>query len=347
MIRIDEIYNNVFLPCAQAKTGVGLHWFDPFGSVDIQHMVNLPPVEVIADRRILFWDQEPVYEQTFAKFMRVFQKEYYGPLTLITSESCSDAVAWAQHTYGLDHCYYFFHGWAALDWYRGYNHSFLWQAWTDRKLEHRFFCPNNIVSGERNHRARLVSGMDQRDMVCKNLVSFPERCPFSGDTAQDICNRLGIPVIQNLPLVIDQGADHANNSHRIDFYNQACKCFCHIVTETLYYGRRWHLTEKTFKPIVLEQPFVLVAPQGSLEYLHSYGFKTFHSIWPETYDCVPDAERIDAVLDLLDYINSWSQSKIQDAQQAIRSVVKHNRDWFYGGFQDMLWTEICNMIDQW
>jgi hypothetical protein len=37
-----------------------------------------------------------------------------------------------------------------------------------------------------------------------------------------------------------------------------------------------HLTEKTFKAIALEMPFVLVAPAGSFEpTCVSYGFKTF------------------------------------------------------------------------
>jgi hypothetical protein len=33
------------------------------------------------------------------------------------------------------------------------------------------------------------------------------------------------------------------------------------------FGKRLHITEKTFKAIALEMPFVLVAPVGSLEYM--------------------------------------------------------------------------------
>lgn len=310
-------------------------------------MVNLPPVNSFADRRILFWDQEPVYQDSFSKFMDDFKQQYYGPITLVTSEQHSKATQWAQDTYGVDHCYYFFHGWAALDWYRGYDHCLLWAPWHQRRLEHKIFCANNIVSGVRSHRAQLVSGMNQRNLLQGNLVSFPAQCPYSGDSAGDICSKLGLAMIDNLPLEIDSSVNHAANSHRIDFHVQATKCFCHVVTETLYQGQRWHLTEKTFKPIVLQQPFVLVAPRGSLCYLRSYGFKTFHGIWDETYDCCDDDQRITAVLSLLEEINSWSDQQLQHAQREIMQVVQHNHAWFYGGFQALLWTELLHMMETW
>ena len=335
------------MPRVQNRKGVGLHWFDPFGSVDIQDMINLPPIDSKADQRIIFWDQEPVYHDTLARFMNQFQQQYHGRTTLITSEQHSANIDWAQSTYGLGHCYYFFHGWAALDWYRGYNHSFLWAPWMQRQFEHKIFCPNNIISGQRHHRVLLVSGMDQLNLLANNLVSFPSQCPFGQIMAEQICNDLGVPLIKNLPLLIDHPANHANNSHRIDFHAHAVKCFCHVVTETLFYGKRWYLTEKTFKPIVLQQPFVLLAPQGSLAYLRNYGFQTFHNIWDEQYDMCEDVDRIDSVLSLLAQINAWTAGQIRDAQHEISRVVQHNHDWFYGGFQDILWQELCDMIEQW
>lgn len=347
MIRIDEIYNNVFLPRAQETLGVGLHWFDPFGSVDIGHMVNLPPIDGDAVKRIVFWDQEPLHRYRLADFMEAFRPTYSGPCVLVTSERDSEDVAWAKDTYGVQEAYYFFHGWAALDWYRGYNHSFLWPDWIDRDISRRIFCANNIISGERQHRALLVSGMSTRGLIPGNWVSFPERCPFSGESASSVCQSLGLPTPQGLPLVIDRSADHAHDSHRIDFGRYASQAFCHVVTETVYQGKKQHLTEKTFKPIVLEQPFVLVAPRHSLRYIRSYGFQTFAGIWNESYDDLADGDRVTAVLDLLEEINSWDTATIRRKQRQIQDVVRHNRDWFYGGFQDVLWRELCDMVDRW
>ena len=107
------------------------------------------------------------------------------------------------------------------------------------------------------------------------------------------------------------------------------------------------LTDKEIDFIKLQQPFVLVAPKLSLVYLRSYGFKTFDSIWDEAYDLCDDDDRINAVLELLCQINSWTPRQIRDAQDGIAHVVRHNHDWFYGGFQDLLWKELCDMVDQW
>jgi hypothetical protein len=347
MIRIDEIYSNVFLPRVQGKRTVGLHWFDPFGSVDIRDMVNLPPIDGRAETRIVFWDQEPLQRNIFMAFMDQFAPVYEGPLLLVTSEQASDEVAWARDTYGLDSTYYFFHGWAALDWYRGYNHSFLWPDWNTRTIQRRLFCPNNIIGGTRQHRLRLVSGMAEKQLLEGNYISCPDRCPFSLESAADICDNLGIDRIQGLPFMIDQSTNHAKDSHRIDFGQHAIECFCHVVTETVYEGNKLHLTEKTFKPIVLQQPFVLVAPRGSLAYMRSYGFKTFDHIWDESYDTLDDNHRLAAILELLQQINSWSSQTMEQNQSKISEVVLFNYAWFYGGFQDMLWRELCDMVQHW
>jgi len=348
MIRIDEIYSNVFLPTVQHRPRIGLHWFDPFGSVDIKHICNVPPVDGTADLRIVFWDQEPVYRETVSQFMEQFQKTYQGPCLLVTSEKNSSDLAWAQSTYGISSAYYFFHGWAALDWYRGYDHSFLAKPWRERSFLHQIFCPNNIISGRRQHRVRLVSDLCRRGLLENNLVSFPAVCPFSQQSVQELCQDIGVMVPDiKLPLIIDHAVNHAHDSHRIDFWNQATASFCHVVTETVYDDNRLHLTEKTFKPIVLEQPFVLVGPRYSLSYLREYGFKTFDAVWDESYDQLPDSQRLDAIVDILEEINSWSVSRTAQAQREIAATVRHNRDWFYGAFQELLWVELNGMIDNW
>ena len=57
-----------------------------------------------------------------------------------------------------------------------------------------------------------------------------------------------------------------------------------VVSETVFYHNKLHLTEKIFKPIVSKQPFMLLAAPGNLKYLKSYGFKTFDHLWSEDYD---------------------------------------------------------------
>ena len=66
--------------------------------------------------------------------------------------------------------------------------------------------------------------------------------------------------------MIDHGSGYAAKSHQIDLWDQANNSLIHVVTETVYRGNKNHLTEKTFKPIVMQQPFIIQSCKGSLEY---------------------------------------------------------------------------------
>ncbi len=331
----------------QHRTNTALHWFDPFGSVDIKDLCSVPPL-ILPDTRLIFWDQEPVYRDTAKKFFDQFCETYIGPKIIVTSERQSSDLSWVCDTYGIKSAYYFFHGWAALDWYRGYDHSYLGTPWQDREFLHRIFCPNNIVGGRRKHRLEMISALNQRGLIHGNQISFPDVCPYENRNTVDLLAEHGLPSLSvDLPLVIDRTENHAHSSHRIDFWDQAQSCFCHVVTETVYDSTRLHLTEKSFKPIVLQQPFMLAAPRGSLSYLREYGFLTFESLWDESYDDAPDDIRISMIADNLNRINQWSAAELSDAQHQAQSIVEHNHRWFYKDFQDILWKELVGMLEDW
>jgi len=303
------------------------------------------------DYNYLLWDQEPihpdVHSDTFDRFCEVFQVQKRR--RLITSEKDSEFVDWACQRYGFESSYYFFHAWATLDWYRGYDHSYLWRPFRDRQPDSTFLCPNNIIGGKRKHRLHLFSELDVRNIISGNLVSFPARCPYEHKGVIELCREYGISTPHtSLPLRIDQGTNFHNNSHKIDMWSLADRSLLHVITETVYEGRRQHLTEKTFKPIVLQQPFVMVGCRNSLEYLRSYGFRTFYDFWDESYDQADDDQRIRLVADLLHDIHLLSDREKRDLQRHLAPVVEHNFRWFYGReFQDLLWKELQNMISAW
>jgi hypothetical protein len=109
-----------------------------------------------------------------------------------------------------------------------------------------------------------------------------------------------------------------------------------------------HLTEKTFKPIALGMPFVLTGTQGSLEYLRSYGFKTFGSVWDESYDQEPnDIRRAEKLAELLKSIDQLSEKHKQELFEQTWPIIEHNWNHFYqGGFANTLWAELVDMLKQ-
>ncbi len=329
---------------------MGLHWFDPFGSTAFADVCSFPKVNGLTEKRIIFWDQEPLHQDRVQAFFADFSTHYQSPETIIvTSEYNSESVAWACDTYGLKQSYYFFHAWAALDWYRGYDRTFLSQPFLERKIERTFLCPNNIIGGKRYHRVALLNELVDRELIDSNFISFPERCPYENKTVAELCQEYDIPLGHvDLPLIIDHGANHAGSSHRIDMWNLANRSLLNVVTETVYHGKRQHLTEKTFRPIVMQQPFVLVSCQGSLEYLRRYGFKTFGDFWNEDYDDKDDDLRISRIGKLLADLESLSVKEKSQLQQHLASVVEHNFRWFYSReFEHLLWQELTGMIKQW
>jgi len=371
MIRIDEIYDGVFLPRAKptnqgteynSNYKLALHWFAPFGTTEFKNIVNKPPCNWWQSKpgypsdctRVIFWDQEPLHRNRFTTFIDQFSPIYKKPTDtngtrLVTSEYNSDCVKWAYDTYGLEMDYYFFHGWAALDWYRGYNRTSIAQKFSERKPYNTFLCPNNIIGGERKHRIEMLQQFVGRNLLDKNLISFPDVCPYEGSSLKLLCIKydLECPNVK-LPLMIDNGSGYAAKSHQIDLWDQANNSLIHVVTETVYNGKKNHLTEKTFKPIVMQQPFIIQSCKGSLEYLRRYGFKTFGEFWDESYDEANDSTRTYEIGKLLQDINTMSQKEKASLQSAVSNTVEHNYQWFYGEqFEKILWNELEGMVAKW
>ena len=333
----------------------GLHWFDPFGSVKFKHLCSVPPVPW-DDRavRYLFWDQEPLYPETVDRTLAKFKTMYNGQHHLITSERNSEFVERACDTYGFISHYYFFHGWAALDWFRGYDHSFLIARARDRHPTQIFMSPNRIVAGKRDHRVLFLYNIYKQGLE-NNHISAPRMCQYEGvdisiiaqkyaNIYQDITEVLNAA---NLPRLFAGEAQQEMHSYQLGNFIEAQDSLVYVPTETVYFGRRLHLTEKTFKAIALEMPFVLVATAGSLAYLREYGFRTFDSVFDESYDLESDdVRRIERVTQLLKDLDDLSVHERQQIHQACLPIVEHNYKHFYGGgFADILWKEITGMLE--
>lgn len=353
------------LPVVKQLPETAIHWFDPFGSTDYSALVSKPVLYGDVSR-IIMWDQEPLHRNRFTPFIQQIKEPIlmrpdapYGtadrphwmkkPITIVTSEWQSEDVAWATDTYGLESAYYFFHAWASLDWYRGYNRTSLAQPFQERKPYNTFLCPNNIIGGERKHRIAMLQQLVYRNLLERNLISFPDVCPYEGQSLELLCKKYGLecPSVR-LPLTIDNGSGYAAQSHRIDLWDQANNSLIHVVTETVYRGRKNHLTEKTFKPIVMQQPFIIQSCRGSLEYLRRYGFRTFGEFWDESYDEANDDVRTYEIGKLLESINNMSQKEKTTLQTAVNRTVEHNFQWFYSNeFEQLLWQELQTMMDTW
>jgi len=278
-------------------------------------------------RPIFFYDQEPLIEGITDVYLDQLQK--YGVI-LASSERSDDTTMWADK-----HLYYFFHGFAALDWFRGYyalNHN----KPVIRKYTKDYISFNRTITGDRRYRKNFVDQLRINNLLDKGLVSY-------GVTDDPIVDqRL---VIDQAQLPGSASASIPITIERIDYHNDTpdYSAFWHIVTETVFYYDKLHLTEKIFKPIVSKQPFMLLAAPGNLEYLRSYGFKTFAGIIDESYDDIKDNDaRIEAVVAQLEWYCDLSDDEKTEIQRKCEPIVEHNFHHFYGKFREIITDELLD-----
>jgi len=82
----------------------------------------------------------------------------------------------------------------------------------------------------------------------------------------------------------------------IDIYNIS---YYNLITESNQQGKHFFPTEKIFKPIIAGIPFVCISTQNFLKRIQDLGFKTYDTIWDESYDEEPDDQlRLELVADL-------------------------------------------------
>ena len=338
-----------------------MQFCDPFGRSDPDSVLNYGWDDIPEFNYTLFFDQEPVHlnihTATFDKVKDVMNLDVhynYGQAgSIVTSERDSDAVDYLCNKYGWKSYYYFFHGWAALDWYRGYDKTFLITPVRERAPTRTFIAPNRIIAGERKHRLEMLYWIFKHGMQ-NNHISCPAVCPVENISIVDAAKPLlrvypdiqQVFAAQTLPINFAGESNSPMHSCWLSLFDQAADSLLYLVTETVATGRRHHLTEKTFKPIAMGMPFVLVATQGSLEYLRSYGFKTFGHIWDESYDTVEDPhERIRSVASLLKNLSNLSHAERVSLFHDAIPTIEHNWNHFYGGgFEAILWDELQSML---
>jgi hypothetical protein len=365
MIRIDEIYEHTFLPWVRKTIpDSAIFYCDPFGRSDPDSILCRGLDNAAAENNsIFFFDQEPVqlsiHVPTFDRFILSTQHTNLDRRFLVCSETNSDNVDYICKRFKLQPFYYFFHGWAALDWFRGYDRTFLINPLRQRKIKKTFFSPNRIIGGERKHRVLMLYYMAKLNLLHNN-ISAPAVCPVENQSIGEIAKyfETKFPAGSNtgimetissikLPMLFPGEDTQRMSSCWLDQIDLTTESMIYHVSETVYFGRRHHLTEKTFKPIAIGMPFVLSAPAHSLTYLRNYGFKTFGDIWDESYDSEEDDYiRNECLVSLLYKLDKLTAKEKQQMFEKCIPIIEHNWNHFYnGGFEKVLWAELIEMLN--
>ena len=129
----------------------------------------------------------------------------------------------------------------------------------------------------------------------------------------------------------------------IDFVNSEIS----VVLETIFDGDRIHLTEKILRPIACGHPFILAAGPGSLEYIRSYGFKTFAPWIDESYDQETDSlKRLEKIIQSMEHIQQLQGSELENFSKGIKQIADFNKTHFFSdSFFNSVKSELQNNLD--
>jgi hypothetical protein len=310
---------------------------------------------------LFLWDQEPFRRALFDEALIKQNKphlRYLKTNALAYSDVCQEALDYAPRY----RWYYFFHGLAALDWYRT---NFYHVNLKHTKFDKVFITLNRLVTQDRSYRLWLVADLLKHGLDQQGLISCALSDSYGGNWRDEIFNRESQLTVEQRKLVYQEfnkldseltldyqdtpgSASAEMGARQTDLFQRA---FVHIVTETLFYSERLHLTEKIFRPVVLFRPFILAGCAGNLAYLKRYGFHTFDSWWDESYDNETDNQRrLSMITDIVKDLCAKSQQELEIMYEEMRPTLEYNQQHFYGKFRQIVVDEMLDnfksMIEQ-
>lgn len=104
--------------------------------------------------------------------------------------------------------------------------------------------------------------------------------------------------------------------------------FVSIQLETYSIEQFPYFSEKTFRIISNQHPFILHGATNSLALLQDMGFKTFNNWWDESYDYLSEDFRLEAIFYLILEISNWSLEKINSVYKELIPILEYNANHF-------------------
>jgi hypothetical protein len=252
---------------------------------------------------------------------------------LLHSEKNSKDVE--QFSVNAEPVYYWCHAVISRDWYRFAQHDPRLNCPPTHKKTFLVYC--RAWTGTREYRLKFLDQLAEQ-----NLLSHCETSIMHQDQEFELnlykcVNPIFQPVYQEQlnALAENMYPAHASADYCVDDF---VSTDISVVLETVAADTKIHLTEKTLRPIACGHPFMLVAGPGSLEYLRSYGFKTFSPWIDESYDQEPDVvKRMKMVVDQMTRIENLSATDKKHMLAQLKKIAVYNKRHFFS-------TKLFNQI---
>lgn len=234
----------------------------------------------------------------------------------------------------------------------------VWQNVHDYKLDFKiekrkwFCCLNNRPH---THRTAAIVYLDYANLTHRGIVTAQKHFYDEHNSAyssfeeqynavyklfpakyKNMLSKQFFETNKKLPYLYD--GEKGDNSKPHDFNKKIySNCLINLTTETFYFNmnetlKTFFFSEKTWKPIVAKQIFIIIGQKGILQKLRDLGFHTFGDYIDESYDNVVDNIRyFKAVESLEKAILSYNLPELDRKTRYIREhnfehFKKHNKE---------------------
>jgi len=127
-----------------------------------------------------------------------------------------------------------------------------------------------------------------------------------------------------LPIVLD--IEKISSGEKYYLQPGFLNSYFNINCESFEQSDEWsYCSEKSFKPFISCQPFILVAGQNHLKTYRKWGYKTFHPYIDEGYDDEPDYHiRMKMIENEILRLCSFTKKEIHEWYWSMNDILLHN-----------------------
>lgn len=366
-VPLDRLYNHIDSLCDH---DIIIYRFFPHGSKKLEDLTMLKAwswFEYMTLPMVICHDQEPLnfdlyttddIAQTNEKYnlpdvMQSIAKNSHirgvtsgilnvhdQTIILHSEKNSSQVHEYEQH--GFVGAYWWSHAAIARDWFRYAEHDL------DLSIKHTqkdFLIYNRAWSGTREYRIKFAELLVQNDLVNHCNTKFSSEDSGQHYTQHKFNNAQFRPNCEIEKFI------PANNYHSAasadyttaDYQSSGIE----VVLETLFDDTRWHLTEKSLRPIACGKPFILASTPGSLKYLQSYGFETFSPLIDESYDMIQDPiDRMQSIVAEMKRISQLDTAAKTLLYQQLDCIAARNKAKFFSGeWQQQIFNELVTNLN--
>lgn len=215
----------------------------------------------------------------------------------------------------------------------------------DKHYDKKFLCFNRRWRGHRTVLVRLLHALDLLkyghvslgksddnriwEHVCYRDIFYMQGC----EEAVKLLDSVGEEMVKSFPdLYLDNDDLITNRAQLVPDTNYLYEnTYFSVVTETFFfkaerpeeYGR--FISEKTFKPVAMQHPFIIVSTPHFLVKFKELGYKSFTPWIDESYDDEPDdALRMMKIVKEIERLSNLSDNERTKFLAGVKEICSHN-----------------------